>query len=567
MRSHKIHMTAQRKFVFLLILILFLPACGTPPLPSQEPTPNVGTTQESALPANPLPTGAGDLWVGWTNGPDNPNPFLADWVESFHIFDLVYSTLYRVQPDGSYAPDLVESVEVSEDQTLWTFKIYDEVKFHDGNPLNASDVVFSLNLYGFIGDISAIDDTTFQIQLNEPIPNMEGHLLHIYILPQHIWTRYENAPDTFDNLEIIGSGPFKVEIFQINSFVHLTLAENQYKYSPKIQNIIFQVFEDDSFLAEALIAGEIDVLYSVPYDAQEILKEAPDVAVVTGVPIYPVVEELIFNQIALADCLPVEEGGLCTGHPALRDRNVRLALAHATDKDQLIQDVLLGSGTPGISMIPAGIETFFNTAIEDYAYDPARANQLLDQAGYLDSDGDGVREMVDEGESLPLRFRFYYLGPSDEDRQVADLLNEMWQQIGVTLDIEELDAETLLNTCCPSFDYDIIFWGWEVDPEPGYFLDVMDSSWISSGFNETGYSNPNYDILNAIQHSENNEQKRREIIWQLQQIAHDDVVQIALYYPQTVQAYRTDRFTGWITDALHLALEDFSSIIQIEAVK
>jgi len=121
--------------------------------------------------------------------------------------------------------------------------------------------------------------------------------------------------------------------------------------------------------------------------------------------------------------------------------------------------------------------------------------------------------------------------------------------------------------CCPAFDYDIIVWRWEVDPEPGTVFDIMDTAHIPTGVNETGYSNPGYDILNAIQHTESDEAKRLEALWDMQQIANGDIVQIVLFYPQTVEAYRTDRFTGWITEASHLALEDFFSMINIEPVK
>ena len=565
-------MNARKTLLFVLIFTLLFSACGTP----QPPPPDTNSpTEESSPPpdtsteAEPLPTDENALWIGWTSGPDSPNPFIAQWAQSYDIFDMVYSTMYRLQPDGTYTPDLVESSEVSADGRIWTFKIRSGVQFHDGEPLTAQDVAFSLNLYGFFGEIRAADLTTVQISLTNPIPNMEGHLLFQYILPQHIWDRYENSLTTFDNLEMIGSGPFKMATYQQDSFVHLTAVTDHYLYTPNITDVIYLVHEDENALVEAIQNGDVDMIQTLPFVSAESLASEANVEVVTGLPLYPIFEEIIFNQIDPKDC-PTEVGGICSGHPALRDRNVRIALAHAINKSQFIDQILLGAGDPGISIVPTGLDHYYNATIQDFAYDPTLANQILDQAGYLDTDGDGVREMPDNGSDQalrPLRFRFSYVGPSEFYTQLTEILNQQWSEIGIALDVQEMTTETILIACCPGFDYDIIVWTWDVSPEPGPVFDIMSTKEIPTSWNETGYSNPNYDILNAVQHTEINDEKRIELLWEMQRIAHDDVVEIVLFYAQSVQAYRTDRFKGWITDAPNLALEDFSSIIQIEPVK
>ena len=565
-------MNARKTLLFIFIFTVLFSSCGTPQPPppdTNSPTEENPPPPDTSTEAEPLPTDETSLWIGWTSGPDSPNPFIAQWAQSYDIFDMVYSTLYRLQPDGTYTPDLVESSEVSADGRIWTFKIRSGIQFHDGNPLTAQDVAFSLNLYGFFGEIRATDSTTVQISLTNPIPNMEGHLLFQYILPQHIWARYENSLTTFDNLEMIGSGPFKMVIYQQDSFVQLTAVTDHYLYTPNITDVIYLVHEDENALVEAIQNGDVDMIQTLPFVSAESLANEANVEVVTGLPLYPTFEEIIFNQIDPEDC-PTEEGGVCSGHPALRDRNVRIALAHATDKSQFIDQILLGAGDPGISIVPTGLDNYYNATIQDFAYDPTLANQILDQAGYLDTNGDGVREMPDDGSDQalrPLRFRFSYVGPSEFYTQLTEILSQQWNEIGIALDVLEMTSETILVACCPGFDYDIIVWTWDVSPEPGPVFDVMSTKEIPTSLNETGYSNPNYDILNAVQYTEINDEKRIELLWEMQRIAHDDVVEIVLFYAQSVQAYRTDRFTGWITDAPHLALEDFSSIIQIEPVK
>lgn len=530
----------------------------TPTLPFSEPTP-----------VTPQITSENVLKIGWQDGPDSINPFVSQWGQSFTIFDLIYSSLYKLNPDGALIPDAVASVAVSDDSRVWTFQIYPNIKFHDGNVLTSRDVVFSLNLYNFPGEIVAMDDTTVRITFVEPIPNVEGHLLFRYIFPQHVWARYENSPTSFDNASMIGSGPFRLVNYQANTFVHLASVEEHFRYAPKVDEVIYQVFENENMLVEAILTGEVDMIDTLPYADLVKLSNTPNVSVKIALPLYPTFEEIILNQIAPENC-PVEAGGICSGHPALRDKTVRLAMAHALDKSKLIEEVLAGAGDPGISMIPTGLKDLFNTSIKDYPYNPNYANQLLDEGGYLDSDGDGIREMPSDAETdanRPLVFRFNYLGPSVLYQKLGTRLSESWANIGIELEIQEMDSIGLLNVCCPAFDYDVLIWTWDVNPDPGNILTIMETSQIPTSYNETGYTNPEYDILAAVQHTEIDPEKREQIIWELQRIAHRDVVHIVLYYAQSVQAYRTDRFTGWITEASHLALEDFSNVISLEPVK
>ncbi|MCB9135399.1 MAG: ABC transporter substrate-binding protein [Anaerolineales bacterium] len=572
----------NRKISFIILAFLWVFTACTPP---SQPTPESTTAPASTLlpvqDGPSLPIGPTALWIGWLNGPDSPNPFVAQWSASYNIFDLVYSSLYRLSLDGTYIPDLVENSFVSPNQHIWTFTIRSGVKFHDNIPLTARDVAFSLNLYKKFPEVNALNETTVEIRLTDPIPNMEGHLANLYILPQHIWDRYENALDTFDNLEMIGSGPFKMEIYAPESFVYLKAVPDHYAYPPKIDDLVFYNFPDETSLKEALVTGDVQLIYTLPYFEVASLADTPNIEVVTGQPLYSGFEEIVFNQLNPKDCPTTASYSapastpedinvtLCSGHPALRDQTVREAMSYAVDKVTLINQALHGRGTPGVSIIPLGLEHFFDPMLKDYAYDPALANDKLDQAGYLDTNGDHIREMPTNSPDpgRPLSFRLYYPGPSVYYEQIIAELDRMWQAIGIELIVREMDAEPLTYLCCPTFDFDLILWGWSVEPEPGDIFDIFSTSKIPSGYNEAGFSDPDYDILNAIQHTEIDTTKRLEILWEMQRIIHDQAATLVLYYPEAVAAYRSDQFTGWITDATHLALEDFSSLTQIEPVK
>jgi peptide/nickel transport system substrate-binding protein len=519
------------------------------------------------------------LRVGWAGSPDTLNPGTAVLAEAYTIFALVYDSIYEYQLDGTYKLDVAESAEVSDDGLTWTFKIRDGINFHDGEPMTASDVAFSINLYKNNEDfiylnaytanfdtVEATDDSTVVITLTDPVPNMDYLLSYLYIVPEHIWGEYAEPPGSveFENLEMIGTGAFRMAEYSQNEFVRLAANKEHFADVPKIDEVVFQTFASDDVLVQSLRSGQVDMITEMPATAVQTLEGEPNIQVVTGAPFAPDVSDIIFNQIDPENC-PTEVGGICSGHPALRDRNVRLALAHATDKQKLIDVVLLGYGVPGLTLIPDGLGHWYNDTLTDYAYDVELANQILDDAGYADTNGDGIREMPDG--SRDLHFRMHWPSDSIDGPRQAELLSEMWGEVGVSVELQSVDPDALTAECCPTFDFDIILWGWGSDPDPNLLLSVYTTDEIPNGYNETGYSNPELDELFVQQSRELDIDRRRELVWQMQEIVHEDVVYIIPYYQQAIQAYRTDRFTGWITDQAKVELSDISSLIAIEPVQ
>jgi peptide/nickel transport system substrate-binding protein len=349
-----------------------------------------------------------------------------------------------------------------------------------------------------------------------------------------------------------------------SEFVRLTANKDHVATPPKVDEVIFQTFENQDALVQAIKSGQVDMITEMTNTAVETLREDANVEVVVGAPLAPGVTDIIFNQTDPENC-PAEEGGICSGHPALRDRNVRLALAHATDKQQLLDVVLLGLGTPGFTLIPDGLGVWFNDSLTDYEFDVAKANQILDDAGYADADGDGVRDMPDG--SLPLHFRMNWPSDSISDPRIAELLSEMWSAVGVTLELQAVDPDALTAQCCPAFDFDIMIWGWASDPDPSALLYVYTTEAIPTGSSETGYSNPEYDELYAQQQITLDFEARKDIVLEMQKIVHDDVVYIIPFYESQVQAYRKDRFAGWLTGFPKVELSDVTSLVAIEPVK
>jgi peptide/nickel transport system substrate-binding protein len=569
----------KRYWIVLLamVLSLALAACGgaqeeaEAPLDTEEATPAEATEEE----ATALPGEAVQVRIGWGGSPDSLNPGLGVLTEAYTLYELVYDSMYQLQLDGTYELELAEDAQVSEDGLVWTFTLRDGITFHDGEPLTADDVVFSYELYQtqedfpflpiyteYFDSVEAPDEQTVIITLSEAIPNMESQLIFLYVLPEHVWSQLEN-PSEFQNLEMIGSGPFRLSEYRQNEFVTLTSVKDHHLYSPKIDGIVFQTFDSQDALVQALRTGQVDMITEMPNTAVATLRNEAGIEVVSGAPLAPSVADIILN-VTEDDLCPLDDG-VCSGHPALKDRQVRLALSHATDKQQIIDVVLLGLGSPGLTLIPDGLGIYFNDQIVDYEFDIDLANQILDEAGYLDTNDDGVREMPDG--SQPLTFRLNWPSDSTNLPRMAELLSASWGQIGIRTELAALDPDTLTSICCPTFDFDVILWGWGSDPDPAFLLSVMTTDEIPTGTSESGYSNPEYDELYARQATELDDDERIAIIHRMQEIVHHDIPYIIPYYDQAVQAYRTDRFTGWITGADKLALEDLTSLVVIEPVR
>lgn len=549
-----------RSLALLLGLLLVVAACG-----------DDGAEEVTTTTAPPTAEG-GTVRIGWGGAPSSLNPGLGELTEDYSIYELVYNTPITLDMNGNYVPELATDWSVSEDGLVWTMNLVEGATFHDGTPLTSEDVKFTLELYRdcadwcvymssyFDGDevIEAPTPTTVTITKEVPIGSFEGRMVFMYILPKHIWETVD--PGTFDNAAMIGSGSFRLVQHELGQYVRLAANGDYWEGAPNVDEVIFQTYENADARVQALINGDVDMITEYPNTAIPTLEANPNITVVTGEPLAPDLTDIFFNVLDPADC---PEGSVCSGHPALRDLRVRQALARAVDKQQLIDTLLLGLGTPGIAIVPTGLGVWFNDTIVDYPFDLAEANRILDEAGYVDTNDDGVRECpadMDCGDRTELTFRYNYPDDSDIGPRLAQTLADWWGQLGIELQIQVLDSDTLTSVCCPSFDYDIIMWGWGSDPDPGFLLSVLTCAEIPTGASETGYCNPEYDELYAAQQTETDLQTRIGMVHEMQQILFDDLPYIIPFCAKSSEAFRNDRFTGWVTDATKIALEDPSSL-------
>ena len=563
-------MRRTRLFTIVPILTLVLAACSAP-----------GSSPSADDSGGPVASGGGTatggtVRIGWAGYPDSLNPGNGVLSEAYTLYELVYDTPISVNSAGEYVPELATEWSSSEDGLTWTMTIRDDAVFQDGTPLTAEDVAFSMNLYKeteafpFLPSyvepftsIEATDDTTVTLTLEAPISNFEPSMAFMYVLPKHIWEGVED-PVEFSNEEMIGSGPFSLVAADQGVSVELAANTDYWGTPANVDGVIFQTFEADDARVTALTTGQIDAMLDVPETAIPTLENTDNVFVhIADVAAGGSLTDIIFNITADEDCPP--EDGVCSGHPALKDLEVRKALAHATDKQQLLTVATAGTGSLGLSLVPPGLGDYYASEIEDYAFDIDEANSILDAAGYEDTDGDGIRECLPDQdcETGDLTFRFNYPTDATTGARESEVIQETWQQIGVAINVQPLEADTLTSVCCPGFDYDVIMWGWGSDPDPAFLLGVALCSEIPSGFSESGYCDEDYDALYDAQAVELDRDARVDLIHQMQQKLMDDLPYIIPYYYPTIEVWRTDTFTGWLDDNPTLGLEDPSSLTVI----
>jgi peptide/nickel transport system substrate-binding protein len=547
----------------VIALGLVLASCGGSPSATQQPS--SGASAGASASGGETPTG-GTVRIGIGGSPDSLNPGNGLLSEAYTLYELVYDTPININAAGEYQPELATDWSVSDDGLTWTMTIRDDVKFHDGTPLTAEDVAYSIQLYkdtdafpylpsyaSYFDTIEAPDATHVVLTTSDPLGNFEANMVFMYVLPKHIWENVED-PVAFDNAEMIGSGPFK--LVENTQGEHTTLAANKdyWKGAPNIDEVIFQTYSNADARVTALTNGDVDAITEFPATAVPALQNADNVEVhIADIGAGGDIRDVFFNSLDPANC--PEGDGVCTGHPALRDKAVRQALQMAMDKQQIIDVALLGLGSPGVSLVPPGLGDFYLDQPTTFNVDAA--NKMLDDAGYVDTNGDGIRECLSTQDcpTGDLTFRFNYADDIDTAGREADLIQGMWEQIGVKINIQGLDPDTLTSVCCPSFDYDVILWGWGADPDPAFLLGVAICDEIPTGFSETGYCNPAYDDLYSQQGVETDHTARVAIIQQMQQILVEDVPYIIPYYQQSRQAWRTDNFSGWLADDPTLGLE------------
>ena len=501
------------------------------------------------LPAHAADDAPVTLTVGLLQDLDSPNVTAGYLVSSYEVWNLQYATLTdKAAADFATEPGLAESWTASDDGLTYTYTLREGLLWSDGTPLTADDVAWTVNTsrdQGWMNHSSitanltatAVDARTVTISSSVPDPKLPT--MDVYILPKHIWEE-QAAGDitTYDALDGVGSGPFTLQEWKSGQSWTMKANPNYWKGAPAIDQVIFRVFTNADAMVAALKKGEIDAANAVPSSAFADLQSTEGIEAIFGT--QGSMSELAMNGMG---------GGLGDGHPALQDIAVRHAIHHAIDKQVLFDRVINGYGVQGTTL-SVSPDPAWKPAIpeaEQYTYDPAKAQQLLDDAGYVDTNGDGVREMPGGGQELV--FRYAERSESEVAAPIRELITGWLEQIGIGTEVSVFD-DTQLTDVVASGEYDLFVWGWTpfVDPDPmlSYFrCEQLTTSLDAYGYNDANWCSDEYDALYTQQNQELDRTKRIELVHQMLRLFYDQSTYVVLFEDAELQAYRTDRFSGW----------------------
>jgi peptide/nickel transport system substrate-binding protein len=496
----------------------------------------------------PRPEGPVEMRVGTTFILDTSN-INVSWT-SWGIWRQIYDSIVETAELGIYRPGIAEEWSVSEDGLTWTFKIREGMTFHDGTPLTAEEVAWSLNwminvendslsyLWWNFEQVVALDETTLQITTGTPVGNMEYLLFWAFIVPESVWGQFDNYDDmsAFSGVEaMVGSGPFRVTDFVPDEYLIMEANEGYWEGKPAIDKLIYQQYATEDAMVQALLAGEVDVVELVPGAAVPTLLTEDNIAV-------EVMQGHALDTLAINS----HEDG--TQPESLNDPVVRKAIEYAIDRQKLIEVAYLGYGDPGKTMIAPSLTDWHNTEIDYISFDLEEANRILDEAGYVDSDNDGVREWSD---GSPLEYRLMATEGATYARML-EIISDGLAQAGISAPPTLLDFDSQAALAY-NFDFDMNMWYWGMDIDPDFGMVIFKCSEREGwGWNPNGYCDEHFEELYVAQATETDFEKRQEIVWEAQEQIYNDRPWIVLVYPKNISAYRSDRFTGFRPEAKYL---------------
>jgi peptide/nickel transport system substrate-binding protein len=493
------------------------------------------------------------LRIGDTNDIDGFNPFKLVELPSFEIMDLTYDLLVDFSPkDSSPVPGLADSWEHSKDGLTWTFHLNKEAKWQDGKPVTSEDVAYTFNrilkekqgLYiDYVKQIDKIETPDkHTVVFTTKDPSVQMLSMYVYILPKHIWEKV--PPDetkTFPNQPAIGSGPFQAVEWKKGQYARLKVNPDYFRGRPKLDEIIFQFYDNDDTMVQALKNNDVDYISGIPINLFKSLKNqegietnsAPDAGFT----------ELGFNLFEPTPEVIKEFDApkTSTGNPALLDPRVREAINWAIDEDALTDKVLQGEGVPGSTIVPPVLAKYHLDLdkSELQGFDLGRSRQLLKQAGWKDTDGDGVVDK--DGKDLELRL---FVRSENKDSITEGQFIESWfEEAGIGLETKAI-SDTSLTDAIYAADYDMFIWGWGSDADPDFILSVLTCDQIM-GWSDTFWCNDDYSRMYGEQKEQLDLDQRADTINEMQRIAYEDNPYIIFYYDNQTEAWRTDKFTGW----------------------
>jgi peptide/nickel transport system substrate-binding protein len=544
-------------FTFLSVLVLaalVLSACGAPTteapaveqptaeVPAEEPTAEVPVEEPTAEESGDEESMASKVVTfAWTQEPDSLSPFYTDMWFSSILHQLYLCWAWEYDDQNVPYPNLITEIPtpenggLSEDGLTITLHLRDDIVWSDGTPITSADFKFTYDMimndantvnsqypYDSLDSVDAPDAQTVVMNFAEPFAAWEANFWH-GILPAHILQPVFDSAGSLTEADwnlapTVGCGPYVFSEWESGSFMRFEKNTNFWKGQAKIDEVFLQFVPDDAAQTAALMAGDADLGTFPPLSDIPALKDA-------GLTVYSVnggySEGWFFNLRDMAS-------------PGVKDLVVRQAIAMSIDRQAIVNDLLLGLTVPAETYWDAlKASGYVSPDIVPWEYDPEGAKALLEGAGYIDNDGDGIREDLD-GNPLTIIHGTTIRSIRQDIQAVAQ---QQLREVGIDLQIQSWDSDIFFGSYTdgapPALgDVDIMEWSdstYFPDPDTDYWL----CSQVPDNENPWGYNyftcDEELDALLKAQIVETNPEARIELFHKISKYVHDNVYWFGLY--------------------------------------
>ncbi|XEC95875.1 ABC transporter substrate-binding protein [Paenibacillus tarimensis] len=464
-----------------------------------------------------------------------------------YVFDVIFEGLGKVSQDGSIVPSLA-TWDISEDGKVYTFHIDPKAKFSDGTQVTAEDAEFAFYVYldpaydgrgdmmpvGIVGaeaykdgnaetieGVKVLDELTLEVTVEEA-KAATIYDLSVSVLPKQYYGK-DFKKGNLDyvkslNGKPLGSGPYVFDQFIPGQETRLTANENYWRGAPKVKNLIFKATTDETS-AQLIQTGETDF-------EEGIIVSKDNVELVKGMGFVDI--SLLLNNgygyIAVNNKLP-----------KFQDKRVRQALTYGLDRESIV--FAYSQGYAQVIDVPESKVSWAypdESSITHYGYDPEKAKQLLDEAGW-EIGSDGYR--YKDGEKFTIHFSASTPNPVND--AIIPIATENYKELGIEFIAEQLEFNSVIEKRTKG-EHEMAFLAWGLTPDP----DPFGTFHTNGGSNWDGYSNPELDKLIEQAQAELDQEKRKQLLSQVYQILNEDVPNIYMYQRYNMNVFNT-RLNGF----------------------
>ncbi len=510
----------------LLVLMVFVFGC-------KGRNEAVGQEQLSKITG---PPSYGDALINGSIGePTVLIPMLAGDASSHEVAGLVFNGLVKYDTDLSIIGDLAESWDISEDGLTITFHLRKGVRWTDGKEFTADDVKFGFDTitdkktptaysedFLQVKKAEVLDKYTFRATYGKPFAPALASWGGLVVLPKHLLDGKDITKGDFGR-NPVGMGPYKLTKWVAGQELILDSNHDYFEGRPYIDRFVYRVIPDRATMFLELQTGGVDMMDLTPIQ----YTKQTDSEYFRGN-----FQKFRYPQFVYTYM------GFNLKHPFFQDRRVRQAIAYAIDKSEIIDVVLFGLGSPATG--PYVPNTWpYNPDVRKYPYNPEKAVQLLKEAGWKDTDGDGILDK----DGRPFRFTILTNMGNTLRMNTATIIQWKLAKIGIKVDIKAFEWSTFVNEFIDKRRFEAVILGWSISPDPDQYDIWYSKKTKEKEFNFVSYSNPEVDDLLEKGRRTYDIEERKKAYFKIQEILAEDLPYIFLYVPDATPIVHA-RFKG-----------------------